>query len=111
MTMPRVAGLAWSTLAEPGGGDRSAYRTASILTDGHNARPEKLTANLIIGPMRLVTPAKPRRKVAHFGRYPGEPFEILAETDNPPSGCLILLPRDVLDKLSTQPQTKLLVVK
>ena len=61
--------------------------------------------------MRLVTPAKPRRKVAHFGRYPGEPFEILAETDNPPTGCLILSSRDVLDKLSTQPQTKLLVVK
>jgi hypothetical protein len=111
MTMPRVAGLAWSTLAEPGGGDRSAYRTASILTDGHNARPEKLTANLIIGPMCPVTPAKPRRKVDHFGRFPGEPFAIIAETDNPPSGCLILLPRDALEKLSTQPHTKLLVVK
>ena len=61
--------------------------------------------------MRLTTPAKPRRKVDHFGRFPGEPFAIIAETDNPPSGCFIVVPREVLDKLSTQKLAKLRVVK
>jgi hypothetical protein len=34
-----------------------------------------------------------------FKRFPDEPFAIIAETDNPPSGCFILVGRDVLDKL------------
>jgi len=46
-----------------------------------------------------------------FNRFPGEPFAIIAETDNPPSGCFIFISPDVLDKLSTVPFTKVRVVK
>lgn len=46
-----------------------------------------------------------------FGRFPAEPFGIMATTDSPPSGCVIFMPGDVLDKLSTQPLTRLQVVK
>jgi hypothetical protein len=47
----------------------------------------------------------------YYGRFPMEPFAIIAETDNPPSGCFIVVPREVLDKLSTQKLAKLRVVK
>jgi uncharacterized protein (TIGR03067 family) len=36
----------------------------------------------------------------YFKRFPGEPFAIIADTGNPPSGCLIVVPRDVLEKLN-----------
>lgn len=47
----------------------------------------------------------------YFNRFPGEAFAIIAETDNPPSGCFIVVPREVLDKLSAAPLTKVQVVK
>jgi hypothetical protein len=36
-----------------------------------------------------------------FKRWPAEPFAIIAETDSPPSDCLILVGRDVLEKLNS----------
>jgi hypothetical protein len=49
-----------------------------------------------------------------FNRFPGERFAILPETNppnNPPSGCFIVVPRNVLDTISTDPFTKVQVVK
>lgn len=48
---------------------------------------------------------------SYFGRFPAEPFAIIAATDAVPSGCLIVLPRDAFDKLSTHPFAKVQVVK
>jgi len=48
-----------------------------------------------------------------FNRFPGERFAILPETNppnNPPSGCFVVVPRQVLDTISTDPFTKLQVV-
>src|SRR5262245_2399306 len=47
----------------------------------------------------------------YFGRFPAEAFAIIAESDRPPSGCFIILPRAVLEKLSTNPFSKVQVVK
>jgi uncharacterized protein (TIGR03067 family) len=45
-----------------------------------------------------------------FKRWPAEPFAFIAQTDNPPTGCFILVGRDVLEKLSSL-NTRLKVVK
>jgi uncharacterized protein (TIGR03067 family) len=45
-----------------------------------------------------------------FNRFPDEPFGMIAETDHSPSGCLIVVPRDVLEKLNSA-NGKLQVVK
>jgi hypothetical protein len=47
----------------------------------------------------------------YFNRFPRERFAIIAETDNPPSGCFIVVSREVLDKLNTAPHTRLRVAK
>jgi uncharacterized protein (TIGR03067 family) len=47
----------------------------------------------------------------YFNRFPSETFAIIAETDNLPSGCFIVVGRDVLEKLSTAPLSKVQVVK
>jgi uncharacterized protein (TIGR03067 family) len=46
-----------------------------------------------------------------FNRFPTETFGFIADTNNLPSGCLIVVPREVLEKLSTAPFSKVQVVK
>ena len=47
----------------------------------------------------------------YFNRFPSETFAIIAQSENLPSGCFIVVPGDTLQKLSTTPVAKVQVVK